>query len=147
MKHYKHNFLVKAPLQKVSDFHRDPYMLKKLTPPPLKVTLNKLEPVAEGSIVDFSLSFGPFAVNWISEHKNVDFPYSFKDVQRQGPFLQWEHTHSFKPFGENSTEVIDSLKAITTKSGIDRIISNFMWLNLPILFAYRAQLTKKSLER
>ena len=77
MKHYTHNFLVKAPLEKLSCFQHDPSILEILTPTSLKVTSNKLEPVTEDSIADFSLGWvGGFPQtnlfrNWgprLSEH-------------------------------------------------------------------------------
>lgn len=35
-------------------------------------------------------------VNWTTEIVNVKEGECFTDVQRQGPYKKWEHTHSFK---------------------------------------------------
>ena len=147
MNQYAHSFEVNATLKEVANFHQDPGMLQELTPPLLPIKENTLEPVAEGSIVDFTISFGPIAVNWVSVHKDVDFPNSFTDIQKNGPFEYWEHTHSFRSIDENTTEVIDTIRAKPAQSGINWLISRFMWINLPILFSYRTKQTKKMLEK
>jgi ligand-binding SRPBCC domain-containing protein len=54
-----YRFQVNAPLEAVSFFHRDTRALKKLTPPPVIVRLRRVEPLAEGSVSEFTLWFGP----------------------------------------------------------------------------------------
>jgi len=122
-------------------------MLKHLTPPPLQTKINIMDPVEEGSITDFIIAFGPMSVRWVAEHKDVDFPNSFKDLQKEGPFDHWSHTHSFKRIDQNTTEVIDTIQAEPARRGLNWFLSRFMWLNLPILFSYRAKRTKGMLEK
>lgn len=50
---------IRASLAAVADFHHDARALKRLTPPPIFVQLHRVEPLAEGSIVDFTLWFDP----------------------------------------------------------------------------------------
>ena len=146
MKRYKHTFRVNKPLEAVAEFHRDPNMLTELTPPPLKVTPNNLQPVSEGSIADFNLSFGPISVQWVASHSEVDFPNGFSDTQVKGPFDHWHHRHTFIAVDDDRTEIIDTIEAQPASSGINWLISHFMWLNTPILFAYRAYKTRKALD-
>jgi ligand-binding SRPBCC domain-containing protein len=139
---YQHSFIVKAPLSAVAQFHKDPSALTDLTPPPMSVKFNKVEPLAEGSVADFTMGFGPVSVRWVAVHSAVTEQNGFVDTQKKGPFKSWRHHHQFRAIDEQTTEVIDEIEAEYGSA-----ISRFMWLNLPVLFAYRARQTKKALER
>jgi ligand-binding SRPBCC domain-containing protein len=146
MKSYTHSFQVRAPLERVVEFHRDTTALKQLTPPPLVVQFNELQPLSEGSVADFTMWFGPLPVHWIAVHSDVDPSSGFTDTQVAGPFDQWVHRHSFTSLEEQLTEVNDHIQALPGTGLFRSLVSRFMWLNLPILFAYRAWRTKRALE-
>jgi ligand-binding SRPBCC domain-containing protein len=141
MMNYRHSFIVDAPLSAVAEFHKDTLALRELTPPPLTMKFNHVEPLAEGSIADFTMQAGPVSVRWVAVHSNVTEQNGFVDSQEIGPFRTWRHHHKFRAIDEQTTEVIDEIEA-----EYGNAISRFMWLNLPILFAYRARQTKKALE-
>lgn len=141
MMHYRHSFVVNAPLAAVAEFHKDPRALRDLTPPPLTVQFNNVEPLAEGSVADFTMRAGPISIHWVARHSNVTEQHGFVDTQEQGPFRSWRHRHQFHAIDEQTTEVIDEIEA-----QYGSVISRFMWINLPVLFAYRARQTKKALE-
>lgn len=147
MKQYSHRFNVQASLDSVADFHRDSRALKQLTPPPLFLSFNKIEPQAEGSVVDFTMWLGPLPIRWVSTHSDVDPVHGFTDTQTTGPFEVWVHRHSFERVDDNTTRVIDQVRAKPSRHFFWGIISRFMWLTLPILFAYRSRQTRKALER
>jgi len=145
MRSYTHRFRVKASLDKVTAFHGDTRALKQLTPPPLIVSFNDIEPLAEGSIADFTMWLGPLPIRWVAKHHDVH-QSGFRDIQVRGPFQAWEQIHSFVQLTENETEVLDHIQALPSQHLFWGIISRLMWLNLPILFAYRAWKTKRALE-
>jgi ligand-binding SRPBCC domain-containing protein len=138
---YQHRFTVKAPLSAVARFHKDTRALRDLTPPPMTMKFNNVEPLADGSVADFTLQFGPVSVRWLAIHSEVTEQNGFVDTQQEGPFQSWRHHHKFRAINEQTTEVIDEIEA-----EYGNVISRFMWLNLPLLFAYRAWQTKKMLE-
>jgi len=138
---YRHSFTVNAPLSDVAEFHKDTRALRELTPPPLTVTLNNGEPFDEGSVADFTLGMGPVSVHWVAVHSEVTEQNGFVDTQEEGPFRSWQHHHLFHAVDDRTTEVIDEIEAEYGSA-----ISRFMWLNLPLLFAYRSRQTKKMLE-
>ena len=138
---YQHSFKVNAPLSTVADFHKDTRALRHLTPPPMTVNFNNIEPLAEGSVADFTIQFGPVSVRWVAVHSEVTEQNGFIDTQTKGPFQVWRHHHKFRAIDEQTTEVIDEIEAEYGSA-----ISRFMWLNLPVLFAYRARQTRKALE-
>jgi ligand-binding SRPBCC domain-containing protein len=146
MKSFTHPFQVRAPLARVAQFHQDTRALKQLTPPPLIVKFNNLQPLGEGSIADFTMWFGPLPIRWVAVHSEVDPISGFTDTQVTGPFDQWIHRHSFIALDENLTEVHDHIEAQTGKGLPKGLASRFMWFNLPLLFAYRAWRTKRALE-
>jgi ligand-binding SRPBCC domain-containing protein len=141
MMRYRHRFIVEAPLSAVAEFHKDTRALRELTPPPMTVKFNHVEPLAEGSIADFTMQAGPMGVRWVAVHSDVTDENGFVDTQEKGPFRSWRHHHKFRAIDEQTTEVIDEIEA-----EYGNAISRLMWLNLPILFAYRARQTKKALD-
>lgn len=145
MKSYEHRFLVRASLSEVLDFHRDPRALRKLTPPPVIVRFQRIEPLAEDSTAEFTMWLGPIPVRWKALHTQVTED-GFTDEQIDGPFESWIHRHQFIRLESNVVEVVDTIRAIPGKRFWNRIISNLMWLNLPVLFAFRGWVTRKSLE-
>lgn len=138
---YRHSFTVNAPLSAVADFHKDARALRVLTPPPMTVQFNSVEPLTEGSVADFTMRAGPVSVRWVAVHSEVSEQNGFVDTQEEGPFRSWRHQHQFRALNDQATEVIDEIEA-----QYGGAISRFMWLNLPVLFAYRARQTKKILE-
>ena len=147
MKQYSHRFQVRAPLESVAEFHRDSRTIKQLTPPPLFITFNKVEPLAEGSVADFIMWLGPLPIHWVAIHSKVDPLRGFTDSQTTGPFEVWFHHHSFESVDDSTTEVIDQVRAKPSNHPFWGIVSRFMWLTLPILFAYRSRQTRKAVER
>jgi ligand-binding SRPBCC domain-containing protein len=147
MRQYSSCFRVQAPLGRVAEFHRDTKVLKHLTPPPLIVKFNELQPLAEGSVADFTIWIGPLPIRWVAIHSDVDPEIGFTDTQVAGAFEAWTHRHSFSALDGNSTEIRDEIKALPSRHPFWGLVSRFIWLNLPILFAYRAWRTRKALEQ
>ena len=56
---FDYKFTVDAPLTAVSTFHKSPQAFKQLTPFPIIAQIHKNEPMAEGSVTQFTLWFGP----------------------------------------------------------------------------------------
>jgi len=146
MKNYMHNFQVKAPIERVANFHRDTRTLRILTPPPMVVRFKKIEPLAEGSTADFVIWLGPIPVHWKAKHSDVDPNTGFVDTQIDGPFKYWVHRHSFTAINENVTEVKDEIQAKFRKHPYHGMVGRLMWVNLPALFAFRAWKTRQELE-
>jgi ligand-binding SRPBCC domain-containing protein len=146
MRHYSHEFQVNAPIERVAEFHRSTQTLKYLTPPPLFVSFNHVDPLGEGSRADFTMWFGPLPIRWVAVHSDVNPMEGFTDTQVEGPFNTWVHRHSFEPINDNSTKVIDQIEGQPSSHPFWGLVSRFMWLTLPILFSYRARQTRKAIE-
>jgi ligand-binding SRPBCC domain-containing protein len=98
-------YTVPATLERVAEFHRDPLALRKLSPPPVILQIRRVEPLAEGSISEFTMWFGPFPVRWKARHAEVDRLHGFKDIQVSGPMLRWQHTHHFSRVDRQNSRV------------------------------------------
>jgi ligand-binding SRPBCC domain-containing protein len=146
VRRFEHRFRVKASLGAVAAFHQDSRALKLLTPPPVFVQMHRVEPLAEGSVADFTLWLGPLPVRWVAVHTQVDPRTGFKDRQERGPFASWVHRHIFRAVDAETTEVIDEVEA-EFGGGMMGLIGRLMWLNLPLMFAYRGWATRRALEK
>jgi ligand-binding SRPBCC domain-containing protein len=84
---------------------------------------------------------GPLPIRWTAVHSQLS-SQGFMDTQQRGPFKSWRHRHTFQQLNAWTTGVIDEIEAEPGS-----LISRFMWLNLPILFAYRAWRTRRALRK
>ncbi|MCS6908067.1 MAG: hypothetical protein RML93_09335 [Anaerolineales bacterium] len=148
MNRFIHRFLVRAPLRDVAEFHRDTRALRRLTPPPLWVQFHHLEPLAENSIAEFSLWFGPFPVRWRALHTDVHPLHGFTDTQVQGPLRYWKHTHSFQAIDPQTTQITETIE-YEYPEGWRGVIARLLYspFTLRLLFLYRQWVTRLWLER
>jgi ligand-binding SRPBCC domain-containing protein len=142
---FDYAFTVDAPLAAVRDFHRDTSALKRLTPPPTIVQLHSIEPLAEGSVSEFTLWLGPLPLRWKAVHRNVS-ERGFTDVQASGPAAKWEHTHSFVPLTEGRTEIREHIE-YEHKRGFWGLVTRalFSGASLWFMFGYRRWVTRRAL--
>jgi len=145
---FERSFKVNAPLREVAAFHDDPVSLAAITPPPVRVTIQRFDkPVGVGSRVIFRLSVGPFGVTWdgaIAEYMEQQY---FRDVQNKGPFGAWSHTHSFVTEADG-TRVIDRVEYEPPFGFIGKVLDPIVVRpSLIYLFNYRAKKTRELLEQ
>ncbi len=145
---FEHSFMVKATLHEVAVFHDDPVSLSAITPPPVRVTIQRFDkPVRAGSRVIFRLSVGPFGVTWngtIAEY--VDQKY-FRDVQNRGPFGAWSHTHAFAAEAKG-TRVSDRVEYEPPFGLVGKLLDPILVKpSLAYMFGYRSRKTREILEQ
>ena len=143
---YQHRVVVKAPLADVAAFHSDSHTIRRLTP--TFVTFHHVDPMAEGSVVEFTMWLGPLPIRWASLHSDVDPQHGFTDSQVRGPLEHCVHRHEFVPLGPELTAVEDHMDYgyLPGWRGLrGRLLMSP--LSLPILFAYRSFVTRRAVER
>ena len=144
---YEHRFVVHAPLKQVADFHADPGSMAKITPPPIFTQVQQAPAaVKDGAEMAFTLWLGPFPLRWLARFEQVS-PTGFQDRQIRGPFATWLHRHTFRKIDENTTEVHDHVEGQYQANLFWRLVGMVMWLNLPVLFAFRGWRTRQLLQR
>lgn len=103
-------YTVPAPVNAVAAFHHSTEALPKLTPPPIIVQLHRVEPLAEGSISEFTLWFGPIPLRWKAIHNQVDPAAGFVDTQVAGPMAAWRHRHAWRALETGETEILERIE-------------------------------------
>jgi ligand-binding SRPBCC domain-containing protein len=144
---YRHSFEVAAPQSAVADFHRNSDSMGAITPPPVIVRVHSApERLAEGDVMDFTMWLGPLPIRWVAQIEQTT-TVSFVDRQISGPFARWKHLHTYVAQGPDKTLVIDQVEAELSANWWWKAVGMGMWLNLPVLFAYRGWKTRRLLER
>lgn len=141
--HLRKEKLVPAPLEKVWQFFSDPGNLKLLTPPYMNFRIENYpdtDIIFEDMIIEYKVSpvLG-IPVKWVTRIESVSINNSFKDIQIEGPFALWEHTHTFEE-RENNTFMTDHLK-YAPPFGILGQLANSLFLRkqLQDIFTFREE--------
>ncbi len=89
---------IPRPVQDVFAFFADARNLGAITPVWLSFRILSTEPIAmrTGAQIVYSLRWHRFPVRWVTEIRRWDPPDSFVDVQLEGPYRLWHHTHIFR---------------------------------------------------
>ena len=103
MLHFRKFTEVSSPIEEVAALHRNPEILKELTPPWAPVNFHRIDPQAEGSVVEMTLWLGLIPVFWRAKHLNVHPVSGFSDIQETGPFQSWKHQHNFQKLDDKKT--------------------------------------------
>lgn len=152
MLHFERRFTVRAPLERVVDFHRRPAGLKAITPPvvPMRFLGRVPELLAPGDELTFRLWAGPLPIVWSSRIEELDGAADgttgFLDRQLRGPFAHWLHRHRFHAADAGATAVHDEIEARLSHHPLWWLVGAKMWLGLPVMFAYRRWRTRRLLQ-
>lgn len=86
------------PLGEVFDFFKKAENLQQLTPPWLDFQILTPLPVElkQGALIDYRLKLYGVPLQWRTEISLWEPPFRFMDVQLQGPYRKWVHTHTFE---------------------------------------------------
>ena len=144
---FDHRFTVDAPVEAVSAFHFQTGILKVLTPPFMIMQVHRFDPLANGSIGEFTIWMGPIPVRWRAEHSEVS-EAGFIDTQTAGPMKSWQHTHRFNSITSGSTEVHDHIE-FSHHSGWRGLWSRLLFPKIALiaLFTYRRWATHRGIKR
>ena len=147
MNAFDYSFTVRAPLRAVAAFHHDTRALRRLTPPPIIVQIHRVEPLAEGSISEFTLWFGPLPIRWTARHSQVDPLHGFTDTQIGGSMQHWVHTHAFADLGPELTAVSEHIE-YQHPAGLRGLLTRLLFAppGLRFMFWYRGRVTRRALE-
>ena len=140
-------FTVNATLQAVSEFHFQPGILKTLTPPLMIMQVHRFDPLANGSIGEFTMWMGPIPVRWKALHSDVS-ETTFTDTQVSGPMKSWVHCHTFTALDEQTTEVHEHVE-FEHFGGLKGLLSLLLFPHpaLFVLFTIRKIITRLQIRR
>lgn len=142
---FKTSFTVNAPLEAVAVFHADTSALKILNPQFIIVQLHRVDPMADGSISEFTLWMGPLPIRWRAIHSDVG-PNGFTDSLDDGPMATWRHTHRFEAIDDHNTQIHEQIE-YEYPSGWRGLAPRILFghLGLTALFTYRKWVTRHAL--
>ena len=144
---FEFEFTVRAPISTVAELHRNTRVLRRLTPPPVRVQIHYVEPLAEGSVSEFTLWFGFLPIHWTARHSDVKMEGGFTDTQVRGPMQQWVHTHTFSEEANGITRIAEHIQ-YEHFSGARGLLSRLLFspIGLWFTFSYRRFATRRLLK-
>ncbi len=86
------------PRPAVFHFFSDVQNLEAITPPWLNFEVLTPRPVVshQGALIDYRIRVHGFPLCWRTEITGWAPPHQFVDVQLNGPYTLWQHTHTFE---------------------------------------------------
>ena len=135
-----HDQLVPRPLEQVFVFFSRAENLEAITPEWLKFQVMSVvpEPIQKGSLIEYRLKLHGLSLRWTSQIVEWEPPHQFIDLQLQGPYELWRHTHRFIAEGANTRirdEVVYSLPLGPLGQIAHRL---FVRRDVERIFAFRA---------
>lgn len=99
--------------EEVWQWHARSGAFDRLVPPWESVAVIERDPrgIADGAQVQLEIRKGPITLDWLAEHRDVDPPHGFSDVQLRGPFAEWTHRRRFEAVAGGGTTVRDHITA------------------------------------
>ena len=91
------SLVINKPIDTVFEFFNTPKNLSLITPSYMHFNLLTPDPIVmkEGAVFDYSITIMGLPIRWTSLIVDYDPPYSFVDIQLQGPHSYWHHSHTF----------------------------------------------------
>jgi ligand-binding SRPBCC domain-containing protein len=97
--------------EQVFEFFADAANLEQITPEWLGFRIVTPKPIemAPGTLIEYRLRLHHLPVRWLTRIESWEPGKRFVDVQVEGPYRLWHHTHSFEPHGQG-TRVRDQVR-------------------------------------
>jgi ligand-binding SRPBCC domain-containing protein len=123
------------------EFFKDPRNLSRITPPWLDFSIKSADLVIEtGAQIDYRIKWWGIPLRWRTLISEYEPPFHFVDVQLEGPYRFWEHTHVFRP-SEEGTLVTDTVRYVLPFGPLGRIVHAMMVRRqLAAIFRFRQQI-------
>lgn len=128
-------------------WHARPGALLRLLPPWQGVkVLSSTGGIEDGARVTVTMPVGPGRVRLVAEHDRYREGESFRDVQADGPFALWEHTHLVEPTGDGSSYLEDRIRYALPMGAVgDRVGGAAFGKSLDRMFEFRHERTRLDL--
>ena len=145
--HFRKKSRIQVPVETAFAWHEKPGAIERLTPPWEKIQIiSRSGDIKEGDQTYFKVKVGPFWLKWLAHHLEYEKNVMFTDIQRDGPFLFWEHNHRFHPDGDHAFILEDHLRFRLPVSPISNVLAlPSVKKRLNRMFEYRHALTKNDL--
>jgi ligand-binding SRPBCC domain-containing protein len=131
--------------RRVFEFHADVRNLPRLTPGPARIVRASI-PSRVGDVQVIEIGVRPFAARWRARIVRFDPPRVVVDVQAQGPFRYWRHTHTVRPEGAGA-RLVDRVEFRLLPGRLGRLVDTLVVAPaLKLLFVERHRRTRRYLD-
>jgi ligand-binding SRPBCC domain-containing protein len=97
-------------LDRVFEFFSDAANLERITPDWLRFRILVMPAhMTEGARIKYRLEWHGIPMNWLTEVVEWNPPRGFADLQLEGPYALWLHTHRFERSGAG-TNIVDLVR-------------------------------------
>jgi ligand-binding SRPBCC domain-containing protein len=141
---------VELPLEQAFEFYGDARNLETITPPWLDFEVITPGPPAMrvGTLIDYRLKLHGVPVRWRTEIGVWEPPRRFVDVQVNGPYRLWEHTHAFEPDGDGAVLIRDRVRYALPLGPLGLLAHRlFVRRDVERIFDYRSEAVVEQLAR
>lgn len=132
--------LVPVSLERAFAFFSDPWNLAAITPPWLRFQIVAApDDLAQGALLAYRLRLFGAPIRWRTRIEEWRPPHGFTDVQLEGPYRVWEHTHRLTRRGDG-TEIYDHVRYRLPFEPVASLVAPFTvrrWLDA--IFDYRGR--------
>lgn len=146
---------VPAPASLLFDWHERPGAFQRLTPPWQPVSLEHTDGIGPGDRAVIRLGVGPASIRWVAEHRaysdacrRSDAACQFTDLQVEGPFASWRHTHWMLPQGPDASVLEDDVAYTLPLAPLSSAVAGWAARGqIERMFAYRHRVTREDVTR
>ncbi len=144
---YRRTSRLPEPAERVYEWHARPGALERLTPGWEPVELvERSGGIDDGDRAVLRVGLGPLGLRWVAEHRDNVPGRQFRDVQVEGPFARWEHSHRFDPVEDGGSVLEDRVEyALPLEPVSDWLAAGSVRERLERTFAYRHRVLARDL--
>ena len=138
------------PAERAFAFYADALNLEAITPPWLAFRVTTAEPIEmrSGALIEYRLRLHGVPVRWRTRIAAWEPPRRFVDVQLRGPYVLWQHTHTFEPDGPHAVIIRDRVRYALPLGALGRLAhALFVRRDLERIFDYRERAVAYALAR
>ncbi|MFY9611655.1 MAG: SRPBCC family protein [Blastocatellia bacterium] len=136
----EHRQEIRRPRSETFAFFADAFNLERITPSFLRFRILTRPPIVmrSGTLLEYRLSLFGLTFRWKTLIEQWAPEKSFVDVQIDGPYSLWRHTHTFEEIGNDRTLVRDRVEYQVPLGVIGRLANAlFVARTLEKIFADR----------
>ena len=139
---YHKSLWLPYPLEEVFAFFADARNLERITPPfvSFKVLTKGEIKMQAGTLIDYRILIRGIPVKWRTEIREWEPPHRFVDVQLNGPYKLWHHTHTFEE-RDGGTLCLDDVRYWPSGGALTNWL--FVRRDVEKIFAYRTEKLKE----
>lgn len=145
--HFVKRSRIDASPQAVYDWHMRPGALERLIPPWSHIRVLEYQGgVRDRGRVVLEFPIGPRRIRWVAEHLDIQPGRSFTDIQVEGPFALWRHTHLVQETTDHACMLEDRVEYLLPAGRVVRSVASEIVKNrLAPYFEYRHQTVRHDL--